>query len=62
MSIVYSLFIIFTLKFEAIRTSETSVLTHIPEDGVIHSHRRENILHNINLLGFVAEKYVPCEV
>jgi hypothetical protein len=37
-----------TLKMEAICSSETSVHTissrrHIPEDGVIHSHRRENL-------------------
>jgi hypothetical protein len=33
---------------EAIRSSETSALTratwcHIPEDGIVHSHRRENL-------------------
>jgi hypothetical protein len=38
----------FTLKMEAIRSSETSVHTrstrrHIPEDGILHSHRRENL-------------------
>jgi hypothetical protein len=37
-----------TLKMEAIRSSETSVHTrstrrHIPEDGILHSHRRENL-------------------
>jgi hypothetical protein len=37
-----------TLKLEAIRSSETSVQArstrrHIPEDGVLHSHRRENL-------------------
>jgi hypothetical protein len=37
-----------TLKMEAIRSSETSVNTrstrrHIPEDGILHSHRRENL-------------------
>jgi hypothetical protein len=38
----------FTLKMEAIRSSETSVLTistrrHIPEDVILHSHRCENL-------------------
>jgi hypothetical protein len=37
-----------TLKIEAIRSSETSGYTrstrgHIPEDGLLHSHRRENL-------------------
>jgi hypothetical protein len=37
-----------TLKMEAIRFPETSVHTtttrrHIPEDGNLHSHRRENL-------------------
>jgi hypothetical protein len=36
------------LKMEAARSSETSVHTrstwrHIPEDGILHSHRRENL-------------------
>jgi hypothetical protein len=36
------------LKMEAIRSSETSVHTrsarhHIPEDGILHSHRSENL-------------------
>jgi hypothetical protein len=38
----------FTLKMEGIRSSETSVHTkstwrHIPEDGILHNHRRENL-------------------
>jgi hypothetical protein len=38
----------FTLKMELIRSSETLVYTistrrHIPEDGILHSHRRENL-------------------
>jgi hypothetical protein len=37
-----------TLKMEAIRSSETSVHTrstrrYIPEDGILHSRRRENL-------------------
>jgi hypothetical protein len=37
-----------TLKMEAIDSSETSIYTrsmrrHIPEDSILHSHRRENI-------------------
>jgi hypothetical protein len=37
-----------TLKREAIRPTETSVHTksiqrHIPEDGILHSQRRENL-------------------
>jgi hypothetical protein len=40
--------ILFTLIMEAIRSSEMSVLTrttrrHIPEDGFLHSHSRENL-------------------
>jgi hypothetical protein len=40
--------ILVTLNMEAVRTSETSVLTratlrNIPEDGILHSHRRENL-------------------
>jgi hypothetical protein len=37
-----------TLKMEATRSSETSVYNiptgrHIPEDGILHSHRHENL-------------------
>jgi hypothetical protein len=40
--------ILVTLMLEAIRSSETSVLTratgrHIPEDDIFHSHRRGNL-------------------
>jgi hypothetical protein len=44
---VSSLADFYTLKMKAIRSSETSVHTrstrrHIPEDGILHSHRCEN--------------------
>jgi hypothetical protein len=44
----YSLSDFFTLKIEAIRSSETLVHTrstwrHIPEDGILNNHRRENL-------------------
>jgi hypothetical protein len=46
----------FTLKMEAIPSSETSVHTrstqrHIPEDGILHSHRPENLKSYERLLG-----------
>jgi UDP-N-acetylglucosamine 2-epimerase len=50
-----SLFL-FTLMMEAIHSSETSVLTrttrsHIAENGILHSHRRENLKSYIALTG-----------
>jgi hypothetical protein len=45
-----------TLKTEAIRSFEASVLTgatqrHIPEEGILHCHRRENLKSYIALTG-----------
>jgi hypothetical protein len=49
--------ILVTLMMEAIRSSETSALTratrcNIPEDGILHSHRRENLKSYIALTGW----------
>jgi hypothetical protein len=46
--------ILVTLMVEAIHSSETSVLTrvrrrNVPEDGTVHSHRRENLKSYIAL-------------
>jgi hypothetical protein len=45
---VPSSLILFTLMMKATCSSETSILTkgtrrQIPEDGILHSHRRENL-------------------
>jgi hypothetical protein len=47
-----------TLNMEAERSSETSVYTrstrrHIPEDGILHSHRRQNVKSYINTETFL---------
>jgi hypothetical protein len=49
--------ILFTLMMEALRSSETSVIIratwrNIPEDGILHSHRRENLKSDIALTGW----------
>jgi hypothetical protein len=53
---------------EATRPSESSVLTRgtgrdIPEDGIVHSHRRENLKSYVALGGWpLWRRHVLCEV
>jgi hypothetical protein len=56
-SVVPSSPILVTLIKEALCTSETSVLTratrrNIPEDTILHSHRRENLKSYVALTGW----------
>jgi hypothetical protein len=52
--------ILVTLMMEALRSSETSVLKiatrrNVPEDGILHSHRRENLKSYIALTGWALQ-------
>jgi hypothetical protein len=48
---------LYTPMIEATRSCETSGITlatwhHIPEDGILHSHRHENLKSYIELTGW----------
>jgi hypothetical protein len=54
---VHSSPIFVTLMIEALRSSETSVLTRVtwrntPEDGILHNHHSENLKSYIALTGW----------
>jgi hypothetical protein len=56
-NVVPSSSILVTMMMEALTSSETSVVTratrrNIPEDGILHSHRRENLKSYITLPGW----------
>jgi hypothetical protein len=56
-NVVPSSQILVTLMMEALRSSEMPVLTrgtrrNIPDDGILHSHRRENLKSYIALTGW----------
>jgi hypothetical protein len=56
-NVVRSSPILVTLMMEALRSSETAVLTsaawrNIPDNGILHSHRRGNLKSYITLTGW----------
>jgi hypothetical protein len=55
-----------TLKYEAIRSFETSIHTsstrrYIPEDGILHSHRCENLNSYINIQNYEYQNRYLCQ-
>jgi hypothetical protein len=52
-----------TLKMEAIRSSEmsaqstTSTRRHTPEDGILHSHRRENLKSYVYIVVYLTKTF-----
>jgi hypothetical protein len=59
--------ILVTLMMEALSSSETSVLTralqrNIPEDAILHSHRRENLKSYISKMMHCNPLYKDCLV
>jgi hypothetical protein len=64
-NVVSNLLILVTVMMEALRSSDTSILTratrrHIPEDNILHSHSRENLKSYIALTARLGNGDVMC--
>jgi hypothetical protein len=60
-NVAFSSTILITLMMEALPSSEMSVIKiatrrNIPEDGILHSHRRENLKSYIALTGWLLQQ------